>query len=314
MIACFGGEMTKIFHQKDFFAAVPLIKSGATVVYPTETVYGLGAALNNVESLKKVFKIKHRSFDKPLSLNIADATMARPFINEKDYLIYERIAKKFLPGPLSVIFKTNYCGATSSYFTHNHTISLRMPDNDYFLAILKKIGPLPGTSANLSGQLSLTQEETIISSMNNLADVILLNGEGKVGVESTILDLSNDPLIRRQGVISVSELTNFLQKEVKVLSDQRHYQLTKPLYIYQNYSELANLITVHSRENYFILGNNFDLPGNHLDLSSNPLSELFKIVKALNDNPEITVIFAQVTGNNLYSKKVEEMVNHEIGL
>lgn len=303
--------MTEIFKQDNFLAAAPLIAAGATVVYPTETVYGIGAALANAAALRRIFTLKHRPFNKPLSLNIANVAMARPFISNSDYQIYEKLAQKFLPGPLSVIFRTSYDGPTASYFTNHQTISLRMPANAAFLALLQQVGPMPGTSANLSGELSLTQEKAVIAAMDNLAEVILLAGAGQVGIESTILDLSATPLIRRQGIIEARELAPFFKKAVAILPEQRHYHLKKPVWPYHNQQELRQLIIQSQKQAYFILGKTYDLPGPHLTLEpKTALAHLFKTMKQLNDDSTVSVIFAQITGDNLYSQKIKEMVNY----
>ncbi|BDR56177.1 L-threonylcarbamoyladenylate synthase [Xylocopilactobacillus apis] len=299
--------MTEKYQVGNYIDSIPFIQEGAITVYPTETVYGIGAVAVNSQSLKKIFAIKKRSLKKPLSLNISNVRMAQSFISSEDFKLYQKIAAKFLPGPLSVIFKTNYSKSGSEYFTHQGTISLRMPANDLFLKVLEKVGPMPGTSANLSGNLSLTQESDVLNEMNNKADIILLDGDATVGVESTILDLSKTPIIRRSGAISAADLSNFLEEKIEVISDFKHYQLKKKLFVYHNKDELANLIKLNKNDNFVIWGNSFGFEGNKKTLGENPLKDFFKVLTKLDNDPHISIIFAQNLENDLYTQKLKEI-------
>ncbi|BDR58266.1 L-threonylcarbamoyladenylate synthase [Xylocopilactobacillus apicola] len=297
--------MTKIYDKTNYKEALQAIKRGALTVYPTETVYGIGSVIHNSISLAKIFVLKKRPRSKPLSLNIASAEMARPFLNFSDYQRYQKIAAKFLPGPLSVIFKTSIESEAAQYFTRKGSISLRMPASGLFLDALRAVGPIAGTSANLSGELSLTDPHDVKAAMKDLAEIILLDGAPEIGVESTILDLTGNPKIFRVGAISVEEISDFLAEPVEIVTDSRRYELRKTLYLYRNSAELNSLIDRVKPDDYLIWGNNFGFAGKYLPQS--PLAELFSTLKKIDQDSKISVIFAEETNDDLYNRKLGEL-------
>lgn len=301
--------MSEFYDKSNYLNSINAIKQGATTVYPTETVYGIGAVIDNEISLKRIFDIKKRPLNKPLSLNIADVKMAKPYLSDDDFKIYQKIADKYLPGPLSVIFKTSFKSSAAHYFTQNCTISLRMPDNEMFQDVLRRVGPIAGTSANLSGHLSLTTPKDIKESLDESSDIILLDGDAKIGIESTIIDLTGHPVIRRIGAISSEELSVFLDDSVKNIQEQRRYYLNKHLYIYKNKEELTSLIQKFENESYMIWGDNFGLKGKNKKNSINYLNRMFQTLKEFDRDEDISIVFAQQIDDDLYTEKLKQVAS-----
>jgi len=189
--------------------AAEVIKKGGLVVFPTDTVYGLGANAFLPEARKKIYWIKERSFDKPLIFLLDEIKKIYPLISELPKNA-KKLIKKYWPGPLSIIFKSSPLGTILT--GGSRTIGLRIPDNQIALSLISASGvPLATTSANLSGEKSPVTAKEAIKNLKNKVEVILACGETKYKVESTIIDLSVVPfLVIREGYIKKTELNNLL--------------------------------------------------------------------------------------------------------
>ena len=172
--------------------AARIIKDGGLVALPTETVYGLGTDALNEEAVKKIFEIKGRPLDKPLSILIGRKEKLIKYVQEIPKAA-EILIAKFWPGPLTLIFKA------SSFIPdivrgRNNTIGIRMPDCKIARKIIQASGvPLACPSANLSGKPSPTKAFEVAKGLRERIDLILDGGETKIGVESTVLDLTTSP-------------------------------------------------------------------------------------------------------------------------
>ncbi len=185
--------------------AAELIKNGGTVVFPTETVYGLGADALNAEAVEKIFKAKGRPQDNPLIIHVAS----------KDIELYAKeipevageLIDKFWPGPLTIILKKNDI-IPSVTSANLDSIGIRMPDNE----IARKLIELSNTtiaapSANISGRPSPTDFQRCIEDLEGKVDCILGGKESDIGVESTIVDCTViPPVVLRPGGITLEML------------------------------------------------------------------------------------------------------------
>jgi L-threonylcarbamoyladenylate synthase len=184
------------FDEKSLKKAIEILKSGGVVIFPTETVYGIGALADKEEAIKRIFKIKNRPEDKPLQILIANLEQAKDLAQEIKGKS-EELAKKYWPGPLTLVLKKK--SSVSDLITASkETVGLRMPAQDWLLKLISKVGPLAASSANLSGETdpSSALEVTIE------ADLLLDGGKCKLGQASTVVDVSVDPpLILREGRI-----------------------------------------------------------------------------------------------------------------
>lgn len=203
---------TKIFRlDKDnideaLAASAKAVRSGGTVVFPTETVYGLGANALDEDAVKRIFEAKKRPQDNPLIVHIADKSQADDLCREVPKTA-RILMEKFFPGPLTLIMKKS--GIVPDAVSHGlDTVGIRMPSDSVANAFIKRAGvPIAAPSANISKRPSITSEKYLISELDGLVDVILLAGNSRIGVESTVLDVSGDELkLLRPGKISAAEI------------------------------------------------------------------------------------------------------------
>ena len=196
--------------ERDLERAAAIIRSGGLVAIPTETVYGLGANGLDAEAVKKIFLAKGRPQDNPLILHIHDAAQLHDFCREVPETAL-RLAEAFWPGPLTMILpvreivpKTTTAGLD--------TVGVRCPDNDATRKIIRLAGvPIAAPSANTSGKPSTTTAEHVLHDMDGKIDAIVDGGPCRVGVESTIVDLTGpQPRLLRPGGIGPEALEALL--------------------------------------------------------------------------------------------------------
>ena len=229
---------TKIFNNtnEDLKKAAELIRLGETVIFPTETVYGLGANALDKDAVKKIFAAKGRPSDNPLIVHIADFEQVEDFVKE----IPEKaklLAEKFWPGPLTVIFKKKPC-IPSEVSAGLDTVGIRIPSDNTAREFLKECAvPVAAPSANVSGRPSPTAFEHVFEDMNGRVSGIIRGEDSEVGVESTVLDMTAEvPTILRPGGISAEQLREVLG-EVLVSSELKDDGIPKaPGMKYKHYS------------------------------------------------------------------------------
>ena len=189
--------------------AVDIINSGGIIAIPTDTIYGLSASIHNLNAIKRIFDIKGRDSQKPLIIHISD-------IKELYDIAYvdnrvENLAKNFWPGALTLILKRKLFSPEMNLIRNNlPTITVRIPNHNIPLEIIKKTGPIISTSANLSNHPSATTADEVKRQLQNKVDLIIDGGASPIGEASTILDLSEQtPELIRQGSIPFETLKNF---------------------------------------------------------------------------------------------------------
>ena len=195
------------FSPDELTEAGNIIKDGGLVAFPTETVYGLGGDGLNPESSKKIYEAKGRPSDNPLIIHIAelkDLFTITSGVSDKALLL----AEKFWPGPLTMILKK---AQVVPYETTGglDTVAVRMPDNKIALEFIKKAGGfVAAPSANLSGRPSPTKASHVENDMNGRIEMIIDGGISTIGIESTIVDMTEEvPIILRPGFISINSLS-----------------------------------------------------------------------------------------------------------
>lgn len=172
--------------------AVDVLKKGGVIVYPTDTLFGLGVDATNKKAVKKLFEIKKRDETKPISIIVSNVEMAKEYckIDEKD----EEILKKYLPGPYTFLLK-KLDDNLPKELTMFDKIRIRIPDNKICIEIVEKLGkPITATSANISGEKSPAKIEDVPDEIKKIAFVV--DGECKYGEGSTIVDLTDGKVIR----------------------------------------------------------------------------------------------------------------------
>ncbi len=193
-----------------FRAAGDKIKRKGLVAFPTETVYGLGGDALNPESSRKIYEAKGRPSDNPLIVHIAEWTSIKKIcIDIPDTA--KQLADAFWPGPLTMILKKS---SAVPYETTGglDTVAVRMPDHPAALAFIRAAGGyVAAPSANLSGRPSPTTAAHVIEDMSGRIDMILDGGDVGIGVESTIVDLTEKvPVILRPGYVTQEMLNRVI--------------------------------------------------------------------------------------------------------
>ena len=196
--------------------AAEIIKSGGLVAFPTETVYGIGADAFNEEAVSRVYEAKGRPQDNPMIVHIARASDAGLLAREfKPGVI--KLADAFWPGPLTMVLPKR--DEVPARVTGGlDTVGVRLPDSPIALALIKYAGtPVAAPSANLSGRPSPTKAEHVIEDLDGKVDVILIGPECRVGIESTVVDMTAEPpLVLRPGVVTKDHLEAILETPVRI--------------------------------------------------------------------------------------------------
>lgn len=192
-----------------------ILKKGGLVAFPTETVYGLGGDALNPEASKKIYAAKGRPSDNPLIVHIADMEHLYPIVKKVPEAA-KRLAAKYWPGPLTMIFeKTDLVPYETSGGLP--TVAVRMPVHPVAAALIRAEGGyIAAPSANTSGRPSPTIAQHVIEDLNGKIDMIIDGGQVNIGLESTIVDFTEDvPVILRPGYINKEMLEEVLG-EVKI--------------------------------------------------------------------------------------------------
>ena len=185
-----------------------LLRAGALVAIPTETVYGLGANALNSVAVRRIFEVKGRPPTNPLIVHVPDTATARALAGQWPAAA-NPLAERFWPGPLTLVLRKREL-VPAIVTAGLDTIALRVPGLPATRGILKAAGvPIAAPSANRSGELSPTRAEHVITSLGDAIAAVVDAGPTDLGIESTVLDVSNrlgPPVLLRPGAISQEEL------------------------------------------------------------------------------------------------------------
>lgn len=183
--------------------ATKIVHDGGIIIFPTDTVYGIGCDPYNKNSLEKIYQIKNRARTKPfpvLVYSMKEATQIAEFDENS-----KRLARKFWPGPLTLIVKIRD-RKLKEILNLEEKIALRIPNNSCLLELLKNCKFLIGTSANISGEKSFANSKKCYERMNNY-DIFLDGGNLENKGESTILEARDGKsIIYREGVLKEKEI------------------------------------------------------------------------------------------------------------
>jgi L-threonylcarbamoyladenylate synthase len=187
---------------------VKAVDDGEVVCIPTETVYALIADASNDKAVEKIYAIKQRTQQKPLSVLVSDVCKAKRVVCFNESAI--KLAVKFFPGPLTIVLKiNNHHNLSEKINPVFGTVGVRIPNHLSCLKILKAIGrPVIGTSANISGNNHDSADpQKIIDSLSDNISIMLDEGMSNIGHQSTVVDLSNEePKIIRPGAIADNKI------------------------------------------------------------------------------------------------------------
>ncbi|WP_254839907.1 L-threonylcarbamoyladenylate synthase [Natronomonas marina] len=176
----------------DLREAVAALRRGDLVVYPTETIYGLGADALDPEAIERVFEAKGRPRDKPLSMALPDAAVAADYarVSARERAFCDR----FLPGPVTVLLERTD-RVPDALVAGRNRVGIRVPDHDLARDLARRVGPITATSANRSGAPSARRVEEIDASIRDAA--VVLDGGETPGTESTVVNVAADEIVRR---------------------------------------------------------------------------------------------------------------------
>lgn len=186
--------------------AAQLLRDGALVAFPTETVYGLGADARNGTAVASIYAAKGRPTFNPLIVHLPDTATAKHHVVWSDTA--ERLSSAFWPGPLSLVLPLRPDHGLSSLVTAGlPTVALRVPENPVAQHLLRAFGgPVAAPSANPSGRISPTTADHVRTGLGNRIDALLDGGACRVGLESTILGLDGAPTLLRAGGLPIEEI------------------------------------------------------------------------------------------------------------
>jgi len=208
---------TKIFNTSihDLSKASELIKSGGTLAFPTETVYGLGADATNKLAVAKIFQAKGRPSFNPLIIHCFSIEQIQTFAKWSSEA--QKVADKFWPGPLTMVLPLLPNNQISSLALAGlQTVAVRMPDHSVAQSILQLANtPIAAPSANPSGAVSATKAEHVISRLNGKIEGIISGYSSKIGLESTIISFLPEPSILRFGAIDETDISELLGLDLK---------------------------------------------------------------------------------------------------
>ena len=231
-----------------FAKAGKILREGGLVAFPTETVYGLGANALDPEAAKKIYAAKGRPSDNPLIVHIAHTSDAEKycFINET----YMLLAKKFLPGALTVILPKRDC-IPFEVTGGLDTVAIRLPSDKNARAMIDAAGvPVAAPSANRSGRPSPTTAKHVFDDMNGRIDMIIDGGECQIGLESTIVKIDEDGLtLLRPGGVTVEMLSEVCPVKIDKVVTEKLSGNERPLapgMKYRHYAPDTKVVLVDS--------------------------------------------------------------------
>ena len=243
--------------------AAQALKNGSLVVFPTETVYGLGADATNSLAVARIYEVKGRPADHPLIVHIGDLKHLEQWVAEIPKYAIE-LAREFWPGPMTLILKRSKLA--KNFITGNQdTVGIRIPSNSLALGLLETFHNLGGTgiaapSANRFGQVSPTTAAAVQEEIGDYladSDLVIDGGSSDVGLESTIIDCTTDaPRVLRPGAITVEmieEVTGktlinkFSESDIRVSGSlENHYAPRATVVLNQQPSVGSGLIALAS--------------------------------------------------------------------
>jgi len=226
--------------------AAALLRQGELVVFPTETVYGLGALANDDQAVRKVFEVKGRPAENPLIVHIGDHHQLQDLVADIPPAA-SLLMEAFWPGPLTLCFRKKI--SVSDLVTAGlDTVCVRYPQHPTAQALLKEVGePVVAPSANLSGKPSVTHFHDALAQLDDKGVHFLPGEASPLGLESTVVDVTSDPIrILRPGSVSRASLEKVLQTSVEEAFSSE--KITSPGQLFRHYAPEGNLQVIVGSE------------------------------------------------------------------
>jgi len=247
------------------------IENNNVIGIPTETVYGLAANAYSDRSVKKIFKLKKRPAKNPLIIHFKNLKYLKndAILNDN----FNKLYKAFCPGPITFILNKKLKSKISVIATaKKNTIAVRFPKHKIarkLLSLLKV--PLAAPSANISSKLSPTSSKDVVDEFKNKIKFILDGGRSKIGLESTIVDLTGNPKILRPGFITPKKIEKILKRNIKIIKKMKNIKSPGQLKIHYSPGIPVTLKITSPKKNEAVIGfgRKFKTGKNHFNLSKN---------------------------------------------
>ncbi|NTV07505.1 MAG: threonylcarbamoyl-AMP synthase [Chlorobium limicola] len=256
--------------------AARCLNEGGVVAFPTETVYGLGAAICHTEAIERIFAAKGRPGDNPLIVHIADpGDLMKVASHVSDDA--KKLVLHFFPGPLTLVLKKN-SSVPDSVTAGLDTVGVRCPSNSDATAFLKRCRcPVAAPSANVSGRPSSTSWDAVLHDLDGKIDCILKGAPSDIGLESTIVDCSGEtPLLLRTGAVTIENLREVVPS-IRTADSLRQHEVPKsPGLKYPHYAPEARIVLLGAGER--IDADSEQRTSAYIGLSL-PVAEQFALVK-----------------------------------
>lgn len=190
-------KIIPIDHPEAINRAAALVRSGAVIAFPTDTVYGIGVSAFQKNAIERIYRVKGRSTFKAIPILISDSGDAEQITPPLSAAV-KSLTEKFWPGALTLVLPL--LPSLPENLSPTPTVGLRVPDHEFTQALLRETGPLAATSANLSGEPSALTAAEVQSQLGTSVDLILDGGPSPGGKASTVLDCTTaKPILLREG-------------------------------------------------------------------------------------------------------------------
>ena len=276
------------FNKKILNKTIKNLNNGNVAGLPTETVYGLGGNAYSKISIQRIYRLKERPSSNPLIIhyhNLKDA-LNDIEINENFIKLY----KSFCPGPITFVLKKKYNSKIHPFASAKlNTVAVRFPKHKIIRTILKEIDfPLAMPSANKSTKVSPVKAKDVFDEFKRKIQLIIDGGKCKIGIESTVIDLTSKPKILRPGFISKDSIKKILQKNIKINLNSKKVQ--SPGMMKKHYSPgipvKINQKKHDGRSAFIYIGKKYENKKDYFSLSKNQnlneaASNLYKILRLI---------------------------------
>jgi len=264
------------------------IEKNNVIALPTETVYGLAGNAYSSKSIKKIYKLKKRPSFNPLIIHYQNLKSLKNDVILNDSFI--KLYKALCPGPITFILNKNPRSKVSKIASAGKkTIAVRLPQHKVARNFLKIINvPLAAPSANISSHLSPTCAEDVVDEFGGKIKFILDGGQCKIGLESTIVDLTNKPTILREGIISAKQIKKILGKKIFTIKKPKVYSSPGQLKFHYSPGIPVFLNKIRHKKNgaFIVFGKKFKNKKNYFNLSKSgdlrkAANNLYKIMRKI---------------------------------
>ena len=287
------------FNKKVLKKTILSLNKGNIIGIPTETVYGLAGNAYSERAVKKIFKLKKRPKKNPLIIHYHDLEKAKKDVrlNSNFYKLY----KMFCPGPITFVLKKRKNSKITSLSTASlSTVAVRFPSHKIINTVLKSVSfPLAMPSANISSRLSTVKALDVFEDFKKKLKIIIDGGISRIGIESTVVDLTGKPRILRPGIIADKEI----KKCLKVNFSRKKSQIKAPGMLKKHYSPVIPVIINGKPKNeshaYIVFGKKYKEINNYFNLSKKgnlkeAAANLYRIMRKIKKNGYKKIFVAKI--------------------